>query len=130
MRSRNFQIRFLISQTKVISEVNPGYATGELVVADSPEGLEIDATKIYVFQYPPYDLKPVAGIATVTEGNLVSHVQLLARNLGIPNAVLSQTNLEDLKNGRQASVLCRFKQGNGHYEKAEEMNAEEKALFK
>lgn len=110
--------------------LNPGYAKGELVVADSPEGLEIDATKIYVFQYPPYDLKPVAGIATVTEGNLVSHVQLLARNLGIPNAVLSQTNLEDLKkwNGKHVFYAVSNK-GTVTLKKAEEMNAEEKALF-
>ena len=77
--------------------LNPGYAYGELVVIEgSPEGVEVDTKKIYVFEKPPSDLKPVAGIMTVSEGNLVSHVQLLARNLGIPNAALSQENLQDL----------------------------------
>ncbi|ANH61127.1 PEP/pyruvate-binding domain-containing protein [Dokdonia donghaensis] len=77
--------------------LNPGYAYGELVVIEgSPEGIEVDTEKIYVFEKPPSDLKPVAGIMTVSEGNLVSHVQLLARNLGIPNAALSQENLQDL----------------------------------
>ncbi|WP_405252669.1 PEP/pyruvate-binding domain-containing protein [Dokdonia sp. Asnod3-C12] len=77
--------------------LNPGYAYGELVVIEgSPEGVEVDTEKIYVFEKPPSDLKPVAGIMTVSEGNLVSHVQLLARNLGIPNAALSQENLQDL----------------------------------
>lgn len=78
--------------------INPGYAMGELVVIDEAIGeTEISADKIYVFNHPPADLKPVAGIATVSEGNMVSHVQLLARNLGIPNAVLSAENLEQLK---------------------------------
>lgn len=80
-----------------IRGLNPGYAYGELVVIEgSPEGVEVDTRKIYVFEKPPSDLKPVAGIMTVSEGNLVSHVQLLARNLGIPNAALSQENLQDL----------------------------------
>ena len=78
--------------------LNPGYAFGELVVVDgSPDEIEVDSDKIYIFQRPPADLKPVAGIATVSEGNMVSHVQLLARNLGIPNAALSDGNLKDLK---------------------------------
>lgn len=88
---------FDISNQGQLRGINPGYAKGELVVSDSPEGIEISSDKIYVFLAPPSDLKPVAGIATVSEGNLVSHVQLLARNLGIPNAVLSQQNLADLK---------------------------------
>ncbi|WP_372682590.1 PEP/pyruvate-binding domain-containing protein, partial [Desulfosarcina sp.] len=52
---------------------------------------------IYVMPHAPPDLKPVAGIATVSEGNLVSHVQLLSRNLGIPNAILSEADLNLLK---------------------------------
>lgn len=78
--------------------LNPGLAAGELVV-DPPGGnkLAIDPGKIYVFHQPPADLKPVAGIATVEEGNLVSHVQLLARNLGIPNARISRQQLEALR---------------------------------
>ncbi len=78
--------------------LNPGYAKGILVVTtQNPEDIEVESSKIYVFDRPPADLKPVAGIATVSEGNMVSHVQLLARNLGIPNAVLSTGNLNDLK---------------------------------
>jgi len=78
--------------------LNPGYALGELVVVSgSPEEVEVDKSKIYIFHNPSSDLKPVAGIATVTEGNMVSHVQLLARNLGIPNAVLSEQNLKGLQ---------------------------------
>jgi hypothetical protein len=81
-----------------IRGINPGYALGELVVIDElSENTNISGDKIYVFNQAPADLKPVAGIATVSEGNMVSHVQLLARNLGIPNAVLSAQNLEALK---------------------------------
>jgi hypothetical protein len=36
----------------------------------------------------PADLDPAAGILTQGEGNMLSHVQLLARALGIPNVVL------------------------------------------
>ena len=110
--------------------LNAGFAKGELVVADSPEGLEVSADKIYVFQYPPSDLKPVAGIATVSEGNLVSHVQLLARNLGIPNAVVSQQNLASLKAFAGKKVFYAVSPGGTVIMKPEEnMTAEEKALF-
>ncbi|MGB5944437.1 MAG: PEP/pyruvate-binding domain-containing protein, partial [Leeuwenhoekiella sp.] len=84
--------------------LNPGYAMGELVViSGNPDGVEVSNNKIYVFKRPPSDLKPVAGIATVDEGNLVSHVQLLARNLGIPNAALTDSQLEALEsqNGKE-----------------------------
>ena len=67
-----------------------------MVVAGSPDDAEVSSDKIYIFQRPPSDLKPVVGIATVSEGNMVSHVQLLARNLGIPNAALSDDNLKNL----------------------------------
>lgn len=70
--------------------VNPGYAMGRLeVVQGDPSGVEFLPDRIYVMDMPPADLKPVAGILSVSEGNVVSHVQLLARNLGIPNAVVS-----------------------------------------
>ncbi|TFG94566.1 MAG: phosphoenolpyruvate synthase, partial [Calditrichales bacterium] len=80
-----------------IRGINPGYASGELVViSGDPEKIVFSAQKIYLVRRAPADMKPVAGIATVSEGNLVSHVQLLARNLGIPNAVISEQNLNDL----------------------------------
>ncbi len=87
-----------------IHGLNPGFTMGELVVVTgSPENVEISPDKIYVFHNPPANLKPVAGIATVTEGNMVSHIQLLARNLGIPNAVLSRENMDAIKtfNGKE-----------------------------
>ncbi|MGI9546623.1 MAG: PEP/pyruvate-binding domain-containing protein [Flavobacteriaceae bacterium] len=87
-----------ISNQGHVHGLNPGYASGVLVVVDgSAEGMEVNPDRIYVFESAPSDLKPVSGILTISEGNLVSHVQLLARNLGIPNAAISQSNLDDLK---------------------------------
>ncbi len=111
--------------------LNPGYAYGELVVIQgSPENIEVDTDKIYVFERPPSDLKPVAGIMTVSEGNLVSHVQLLARNLGIPNAALSQGNLEELMkyNGQKVFYAVSNK-GNVIIKGESDITDQEQALF-
>lgn len=86
-----------ISNQNEIRGLNPGFAVGELeVVKGAPEDIAFSTKKIYILQRPPAEMKPVAGIATVSEGNLVSHVQLLARNLGIPNAAISLRNLNAL----------------------------------
>jgi hypothetical protein len=78
--------------------LNPGFALGELaVIAGIPKEMDWSSKKIYVLEHAPADIKPVAGIMAVSEGNLVSHVQLLARNLGIPNAAISLQNFNDLK---------------------------------
>ena len=111
--------------------INPGYAMGELVVIDEiTENTVISGDKIYVFNHPPADLKPVAGIATVTEGNMVSHVQLLARNLGIPNAVLSGENLEALrKYSGQKVFYAVSNKGTVIMKPVAQMNETEKKLF-
>lgn len=110
--------------------LNPGFAKGELVVAESDEEIEVSADKIYVFLRPPADLKPVAGIATVSEGNLVSHVQLLARNLAIPNAVLSQQNLISLKSYAGKEIFYAVSEkGTVVMKLAVNMSPVEKALF-
>ncbi len=86
-----------ISNTSAARGLNPGFTKGELVVlTGNTENMSFDKNKIYVFNKPPSDIKPVAGIATVSEGNPVSHIQLLARNLGIPNAIISPKILEEL----------------------------------
>jgi hypothetical protein len=80
-----------------IRGLNPGFSLGELQVVTGDAGdIQFQADKIYALLRPLADMKPVAGIMTVTEGNLVSHVQLLARNLGIPNAVVSSQCLNEL----------------------------------
>jgi hypothetical protein len=72
--------------------LNPGLAQGALDFMEPGEE-EVDASRIYVLPVTLPELKPVAGVLTLEEGNLLSHVQLLARNLGIPNASVSP-NLE------------------------------------
>ncbi len=120
-----------LSNPSTLRGLNPGFAFGELsVVSGSPEDVEVASDKIYVFQHPPADLKPVAGIATVSEGNLVSHVQLLARNLGIPNAALSDQNLADLrKYDGQRIFYAVTGRGNVLMKTEAQMNGEERALF-
>ncbi|GEQ87012.1 hypothetical protein ULMS_25200 [Patiriisocius marinistellae] len=120
-----------IKSQSSIRGLNPGYAFGELVVIEeSPENVPIDTDKIYIFQKPPSDLKPVAGIMTVSEGNLVSHVQLLARNLGIPNAALSGDNLKALSkyNGKKVFYAVSEK-GNVIIKEEDDMSGTEKDLF-
>jgi len=86
-----------ISDSGRIRGLNPGFARGELVVVrESAAEIRFEDDKIYVLPRVPADMKPVAGVATASEGNLVSHVQLLARNLGIPNAVISPEHIGEL----------------------------------
>jgi hypothetical protein len=122
---------FDIANQANIRGLNPGYAFGELVVINNlSENMPIAGDKIYIFDRPPSDLKPIAGIATVSEGNVVSHVQLLARNLGIPNAVLSSQNLEEIKkfNGQKVFYAVSMR-GTVIMKTAEKMTDEEKKLF-
>ncbi|MEZ4850790.1 MAG: PEP/pyruvate-binding domain-containing protein [Bacteroidia bacterium] len=111
--------------------LNPGFALGELeVIMENEDQVEVSKDKIYVFQHPPSDLKPVAGILTVSEGNMVSHVQLLARNLGIPNAVLSIQNMGELKKYAGKKVFYAVSNRGTVIMKPEsEMSETEKNLF-
>ena len=114
-----------------IHGLNPGFTKGELVVVSgSPDNIEISPDKIYVFNNPPSDLKPVAGIATVTEGNMVSHIQLLARNLGIPNAVISRDNMQAIQkyNGEEIFYAVSNK-GTVIMKPVSKMTSQERKLF-
>lgn len=114
-----------------IHGLNPGFTKGELVVVTgSPDQVAISADKIYVFSNPPSNLKPVAGIVTVSEGNTVSHIQLLARNLGIPNAVISRKNMDDLQkyNGQEVFYAVSNK-GTVIIKPVQKMNDDERKLF-
>jgi hypothetical protein len=120
-----------VDNVSSIRGLNPGYTKGKLVVvAGNAEGMQVDPNKIYIFDHPPSDLKPVSGIATVSEGNLVSHVQLLARNLAIPNAAISSDNLNDLKDlDGQEIFYAVSNQGTVVLKPASNMSAIENALF-
>lgn len=114
-----------------IQGLNPGYALGELVVVeDFNTNLEVNPNKIYVFNRPPADLNPVAGILNISEGNLVSHLQLLARNLAIPNATISTTTFEDLKRYDGKTVFYAVsKKGTVIIKEPENMTSVERNLF-
>ncbi|HUR30821.1 MAG TPA: PEP/pyruvate-binding domain-containing protein, partial [Saprospiraceae bacterium] len=120
-----------IKEQSSVHGLNPGYTLGELVVVQgSPDNVDISPDKIYIFNNPPSNLKPVAGIATVTEGNMVSHIQLLARNLGIPNAVVSKENMDDLKKFHGDEVFYAVSnKGTVIMKQKSKMSAEEKKLF-
>jgi phosphoenolpyruvate synthase/pyruvate phosphate dikinase len=69
-----------------VRALNPGLALGRLRVA--PKHGSFTRDEIVALPETPADLDPAAGILTQGEGNMLSHVQLLARALGIPNVVL------------------------------------------
>jgi hypothetical protein len=75
--------------------LNPGLARGVIRIPRNPDRLEnLDRDGLYLLPETVSDLPPVAGILTQGEGSSLSHVQLLARNLGIPNVVVSDVHLE------------------------------------
>ena len=120
-----------IQNQSLIRGLNPGYAKGVLVVKDDQENVtDMSSDKIYIFNKPPADMKPVAGIATVSEGNLVSHVQLLARNLGIPNAVFNEQHISALMKFDGMEIFYAVgPKGNVIMKKAEDMSKVEVELF-
>ena len=77
-----------------VRALNPGLARGSLFSGD---GTAYTADGIYIVEETKADLPPVAGILTAGAGNPVSHVQLLARNLGIPNVLVSHAVLDLLR---------------------------------
>ncbi len=66
--------------------LNPGLSRG--VILFPPEHGQWRSDGIYILQSTEQELPPVAGIITRGEGSSLSHVQLLARNMGIPNLVI------------------------------------------
>jgi hypothetical protein len=73
--------------------LNPGIAWGTLLVppAEELEGEpSLRRDGLYLLPETVADLPRVAGILTRGEGSSLSHVQLLARNLGIPNVVVGE----------------------------------------
>lgn len=111
--------------------LNPGYARGILhLVEGAPDEVEVNNQDIFVFSRPPADLKPVGGILTVSEGNMVSHVQLLARNLGIPNAVLTDIQFDELRRFDGQEVFFAVSNGGTVLMKpVSDMDAAENELF-
>lgn len=72
-----------------LRRLNPGIARGILRTSMKDAGAGSEPA-IFLVPETTSDLPAAAGILTEAEGNPVSHVQLLARNLGIPNVVVSR----------------------------------------
>jgi hypothetical protein len=77
-----------------VRALNSGLAIGRLRVAPPEGGYARD--EIVALPETPVDLQPAAGIVTQGEGNVLSHVQLLARALGIPNVVVAPAVYEKI----------------------------------
>ena len=77
--------------------LNAGLARG-ILREPQPSGdlQKLDRSGIYVLPATTEDLPPVAGIITAGKGNILSHVQLLARNLGIPNVAVDKQLLSQI----------------------------------
>jgi hypothetical protein len=77
--------------------LNPGLARGVIRAPRSQDDFEsFHRDGIYLLPETTSDLPPVAGILTRGEGSSLSHVQLLARNLGIPNVVVTDALLPEV----------------------------------
>lgn len=87
--------------------LNPGLARGILRLDASdprPDG-------IYLLPETTANLPPVAGILTLEAGNTLSHVQLLASNLGIPNVVVDAALVPRLRAMAGRSVVMAVSPG-------------------
>jgi rifampicin phosphotransferase len=87
--------------------LNPGLAIGRLGIIDPGDTTAptIDPNSIYVIPQTLSDLKPMAGILTLDSGNALSHSQLLAANLGIPNATVPSNQLPVLEKHRDQELF-------------------------
>lgn len=78
--------------------LNPGMVRGRLYEpAENAAKASYDRGGIFLLPETVSDLPPVSGILTRGEGSSLSHVQLLARNLGIPNVVVGNENLKAVR---------------------------------
>jgi hypothetical protein len=81
--------------------LNPGLARGTVKeLREGQSAFDLDPNGIYMIPETTPDLAPVAGILTRGEGSSLSHVQLLARNLGIPNVVIGDAQAERIEKAR------------------------------
>ena len=92
--------------------LNPGIARGRLFDEAILLNRDIDHSKTIVLVPETIaQLPAVAGLLTMKAGNAVSHVQLLARNLGIPNVVVSEELLDSLSTKIGSNVVLAVSPG-------------------
>ncbi|CAH0348161.1 PEP/pyruvate-binding domain-containing protein [Aquabacterium sp. CECT 9606] len=76
-----------ILQDQPFLPLNVGVARGRLRLIDSVDATpDIEPDDIVVLREVPLSLPPVAGVLTVRASTVLSHVNLLAKGWGIPNA--------------------------------------------
>jgi hypothetical protein len=114
-----------------IRGLSPGVAYSVLEIVDSEHaGTTVDATKVYVIPDATPELRPVAGVITLGEGNLLSHVHLLARNLAIPGAAVSGDLLPVLEQARGDTVFFAVSpMGRVMLQRPSQLSAEERQLI-
>lgn len=88
-----------------LRSLNPGITNGVLSIATGDNTASLDKKGIYLLPETVSELPPVAGILTEGEGNPLSHVQLLARNLGIPNVGVDQSLIPILHQHKNTQVV-------------------------
>ncbi len=93
-----------------LRSLNPGMARGILRLPDA-KPQQHDRNSIVLLPETTAELSPVAGILTMGEGNSLSHVQLLAGNLGIPNVVISEKLQSMLKPMQNQMVVLAVSPG-------------------
>ncbi len=108
--------------------LNPGLALGTLRV--SPASGAYARDDVTALPETPTDLQPAAGIVTRGEGNVVSHVQLLARALGIPNMVMGSGAFAKVKphHGRKVFFIV-TPQGRVVLKAAAAMTGQDRAIY-
>jgi hypothetical protein len=89
--------------TREVRALNPGLAVGKLKVAPKQGGYA--SNEVVALTETPAELEPAAGILTEGEGNVLSHVQLLARSLGIPNVVLGPSTFAKVRPHNDENVM-------------------------
>jgi hypothetical protein len=89
-----------------VRSLNPGIARGPLqLLEDDAPGSSFVEKPVVLAAETIADLPPVAGILTAREGNTLSHIQLLARNLGIPNVVVGPELIAEIEQRAGSSVV-------------------------
>jgi phosphoenolpyruvate synthase/pyruvate phosphate dikinase len=90
--------------------LNSGIARGTLRIFATNEELAaavLEPSDIVALPETIAELDPVAGILTLGEGNALSHVQLLARNFGIPNVAVDHATIDLLQSlaGKEVALV-------------------------
>jgi len=84
--------------------LNPGAGIGQLRILDRLDSdTVIDRNQIVIFKEAPIHLTPLSGIITTEPASPLSHVNMLARSWGIPNA--SIRNADKLFKGLEGKYV-------------------------